>query len=370
MKTTRNYIKVSELFNGYKDLDWDGVVGYGGKLDIRPKYQREFIYKPEQQRKVIETIINQRPLNLMYWVKTPNDNYELLDGQQRTLSICKFLDHKYHIEDRNGNKFYFDTLPTDIQDKILNYELEVYICEGSEEEILEWFDTINIKGSELEEQEKLNAAYSGPWLESAKRYFSKPNCRASIIGKRYLKGEVIRQKYLETTLKWINNGDIKEYMGNHRYDTDAEELKNYFEDVIKWVEITFPKYRDEMVGIGWGFLYNQHKDDSLNPEKLEKSVSELMKNEEIQSKSGIYTYVLEGDEKVLNLRAFKDDQKRVVYEKQKGICPICHDAGNDKHYELNEMHADHIIPWSKGGKTEIDNCQMLCIRHNLAKKDY
>ena len=369
MKTKRMTVSVRQIYDGYEDHDWEGVVGYGGKLDIRPKYQREFIYDLDKQRKVIDTILHKRPLNIIYWVLAKNGDYELLDGQQRTLSICKFLDHKYHILDKNGDKFYFDTLPKEQQEKILNYELEICVCEGSENEILEWFKTINIKGLELKPQEMLNAVYSGPWTEDARKRFSKINCVADTVGGKYLSGEVTRQAYLEKVLKWISNNDIKGYMAKHRYDKNADELWEYFESVISWVETTFPDYKEEMKGLDWGRFYNDHKTDKLDPELLKKTINNLRANEEIDKKSGIYEYVLYGDERVLNLRTFNENDKITVYERQGGICPLCKESGDEKHYEINEMQADHIIPWSKGGKTTLDNCQLLCARHNLIKND-
>ncbi|MBQ8985498.1 DUF262 domain-containing protein [Candidatus Saccharibacteria bacterium] len=372
MKTKRITVTVQQIYDGYEDHDWDGVVGYGGKLDIRPKYQREFIYDLERQRKVIDTILNKRPLNIIYWVSTKNGNYELLDGQQRTLSICKFLDHRYHIEDKDGNKFYFDTLPKEQQQKILNYELEICVCEGDENEILEWFKTINISGLELKPQERLNAVYSGPWTEDARKLFSKINCAADTLGGEYMSGEITRQAYLEKVLKWISNGDIQGYMAKHRYDDNANELWKYFESVISWVKATFPTYREQMKGLDWGRFYNDHKNDELDPVALEKTISSLMRDDEdeIQKKDGIYEYVLYGDEKALNLRAFSKKDKSTAYERQGGICPLCKESGIEKHYEIDEMQADHIIPWSKGGKTTLENCQLLCARHNLIKNNH
>jgi len=362
MKTIRKTVKVSELFKGYQDKNWDGVVGYGGNLDIRPVYQREFIYDIPDEQAVISTVLKGHPLNIMYWVQAAKGNYELLDGQQRTLSICRFLDHKYYVHDKDGNKIYVDTMLADELKKIMNYGLDICVCEGTEGEILDWFKTINIKGKELNDQEALNATHTGKWLTDVKRYFSKPNCPAYGLGKDYVGGAVERQDYLATALRWKNNGDAQGYMAQHRNDADAKELWEYFNNVIDWVKGTFIVYRKEMVGLNWGKFYNEHKDDKLNLGGVEKRVKKLMEDEEIQKKSGIYEYILTGDEKPLNLRTFDLSIKRAKYEQQNGKCAIC-----DKLFAFEEMHGDHIKPWSKGGKTVPDNCQMLCTEDNLKK---
>ena len=300
----------------------------------------------------------------MYWVKNDDGNYEVLDGQQRTLSICRFLDHKYAIVDDFGDKQYEDTLYKEDKQQILNYDLEICVCEGTEKEILEWFQTINIKGSELNEQEALNATHTGPWLSDAKRHFSKPNCAAYGLGKDYVNGSVERQDYLRIVLKWISDDNIQEYMATHRHDKNAEPLWQYFQDVIRWVQATFLDYRKEMKGVDWGRLYNQYKDADLDPEQIAKQVTQLMADEEVQAKKGIYEYILDGDERHLKLRTFDDVTKRSIYEQQRGICPYC-----NKHFEFEQMHADHIKPWSAGGKTTPDNCQMLCRDCNLKKSN-
>ena len=373
MKTTRQSITIRELFNGYSDQGWDGVVGYGGKLDIRPKYQREFIYDDDRQRKVIDTILNGRPLNIMYWVVN-GDHYDLLDGQQRTLSICHFLDHKFVIFDQNGEKQYWDSMPKNLLEQLYNYQLEICICEGTEDEIYNWFRTINISGIALNEQEMLNTTYTGEWLTDARRHFSKPNCAAYGLGKDYMRGSVERQDYLAKTLKWISKNDVKGYMAAHRRDADASELWNYFRDVISWAKTIFPNYRSEMKGLEWGKFYNDFKDVTFDPDELEKRIKALMADDEVQSKSGIYEYILYGQEKFLNLRAFDNATKRTVYERQDGHCPYCDKEQGGKNvgrkYDVAEMEADHIIPWSKGGKTIIENCQMLCERHNNLKSNH
>ncbi len=365
MKTTHQRVKIKDVFNEYQDKEWDGVIGYGGKLDIRPIYQREFIYNPENERAVIDTILKEHPLNLIYWVKN-GDNFEVLDGQQRTLSFCRFLDHKYHIE-INGEKKYWDTLLEEDLNRILNYELDVYICEGREKEILEWFKTINIKGKELNHQELLNATHTGHWLTDAKKYFSKPNCAAKGLGENYISASVERQEFLETVLKWINNGDAQGYMAIHRNDASAEELKKYFANVIEWTEKNFINYRKEMKKVNWGELYNNFKNKNLDSNELEKEISKLMEDEEIGNQKGIYDYVLTRNEQSLNLRTFDEKTKRRIYEKQKGICPHCRGENKRKKWKLEEMEADHITPWHEGGKTISENCQMLCKDHNRTK---
>lgn len=361
MDTTRKTVRVRDLFNGYLDKNWDGVVGYGGKLDIRPIYQREFIYDIPNEQAVISTVIKNHPLNIMYWVQNNNGDFELLDGQQRTLSICRFLDHKYYILDKDGNKVYEDTMLSDDLNKIMEYKLDICICRGTEGEILDWFKTINIKGKELNEQEALNATHTGAWLTDAKRYFSKPNCAAYGLGKDYVNGAVERQDYLSAALKWINHDDPQGYMADHRNDTDADELWQYFQDVINWVKKVFV-YRREMGGLNWGKFYNEHKENKFDAEEVERKVQMLMADDEVQKKSGIYEYILTGDEKTLGLRTFEDNVRRSKYEQQAGKCAIC-----GKPFLFEEMHGDHIKPWSKGGKTIPDNCQMLCVTDNLKK---
>ena len=236
----------------------------------------------------------------------------------------------------------------------------VYICSGTDSEKLEWFKTINIAGEKLTEQELRNAVYSGSWVSDAKRYFSK-NSRPK-IGDEYLIGTANRQEYLETAIDWISKGNIVVYMANHQHDPTAIEIWNYFQAVIGWTKATFPNYRKEMKGIAWGLLYNEFKDQKLDPKKLEKQISELMQDEDVSNKKGIYEYILTGKERHLNIRAFTDNQKREAYERQKGICPVC-----TEHYEISGMEGDHITPWHLGGKTSAENCQMLCKDDNRRK---
>ncbi|MFA6570851.1 MAG: DUF262 domain-containing protein, partial [Bacteroidota bacterium] len=348
---------VRELAEGYKDNEEAGVVGYGGRLDIRPPYQREFIYKDKQRDAVINTIRKDFPLNVMYWAVREGDKYEIIDGQQRTISICQYI-----ISDFSFDFKYFHNLQNDEQEQILNYKLMVYLCSGEDSERLEWFRIINIAGVKLTDQELRNAVYAGSWLSDAKRYFSKKDCAAYNLGSDYMGGKHIRQEYLETAIDWISNGNIEIYMANHQHKSDAKELWSYFENVIAWIKVVFPYYRKEMNGVGFGFLYNQFKDKKFNKNKLEEEISKLMQDEDVTKKSGIYQYVLTRNEKYLSIRAFTDNHKREAYERQKGICVHC-----KKKFEFSEMEADHITPWHKGGRTTSNNCQMLCEEDNRRK---
>ena len=350
-------VSVREVVNGYINNDEEGVIGYGGKLNIRPKYQREFVYKDKQRDAVIDTVRRDFPLNVMYWVDNGNDTYEVLDGQQRTISICEYVNGTFSI-----NYQYFHNLEQDEKDQILDYKLMIYFCEGTDKEKLEWFKTINIAGEKLTDQELRNAIYTGEWLTDAKRYFSKNGCVAYGLGGDYLNGSAIRQDYLETTLKWISNDNIEEYMAQHQHDPNANELWLYFQSVINWVKVVFPNYRKEMKGIEWGRLYNEYKDVSFNSAELEKRIKELMMDEDISNKKGIYEYLLDGKEKHLNIREFTPNQKREAYERQNGVCPNCNGT-----FEIQEMEGDHITPWHSGGKTNAENCQMLCKECNRRK---
>lgn len=357
MRIELKEIKIKDLVNGYVDDKEEGVVGYGGNLDIRPKYQREFVYGDEQRNAVIDTVRKDFPLNVMYWVKKENGTFEVLDGQQRTISICEFVEGNFSINFQS-----FHNLEEDEKEQILNYKLMVYFCEGTDKEKLDWFKIINIAGEKLTSQELRNAVYTGTWLTDAKRHFSKSGCPAFSIGNKYLKGSSIRQEYLETAINWISNGEIEKYMSENQHEATANELWLYFQNVINWIKVTFPEYRKEMKGINFGFLYNEFKDEKLDVKKIEKEISELMQDEDVVKKAGIYEYVLTRKEKFLNLRAFSDKQKREKYEEQKGICVLC-----KKKFEIEEMEADHITPWVEGGGTILENCQMLCRECNRRK---
>lgn len=348
-------ITVRDLTNGYIDNAEDGVIGYNGQLDIRPPYQREFVYGDKERNAVINTVQKDFPLNVMYWAVREDGNFEIIDGQQRTISLCQYVNNDFSI-----NGLAFHNLPKDKQEQILEYKLMVYFCSGTDSEKLDWFQTINIAGKELTNQELRNAVYSGSWVTDAKRYFSK-NSRPK-IGDDYLSGSANRQEYLETAIDWISNGQIKEYMSEHQHDPTAIDLWNYFQSVINWVKAVFPKYRREMKGIEWGILYNDFKDQKYDPKILEQEVSKLMEDDDVGNKKGIYIFVLTRKEKFLNIRAFSPNQKREAYERQKGICPVC-----KEHFEIEQMEGDHITPWHEGGKTSAENCQMLCKEDNRRK---
>jgi hypothetical protein len=345
------------LSENYIDNNEGGVIGYGGKLDIRPPYQREFIYNDKQRDAVITTLKNDFPLNVMYWAVREDGTFEIIDGQQRTISICQYVEGDFAYDGR-----YFFNLKDDEQEQILNYKLMVYLCSGTDSEKLEWFKTINIAGEKLANQELRNAVYSGPWVTDAKRYFSKTDCAAYNIGSDYINGTPIRQDYLETAIKWKSNGKIEEYMATRQHKSDANDLWLYFQSVINWVKVIFPNYRSEMKGIEWGELYRAHKDKELDSKTLEVEVQKLMEDEDVTSKKGIYEYVLTREERHLNIRAFSPNQRREAYERQGGLCVIC-----NKRFDLEEMEADHITSWVEGGKTTAENCQMLCKDDNRRK---
>lgn len=350
-------ITVRELTAGYQDNEENGVVAYGGKLDVRPPYQREFVYKENQRNAVIDTLTQGFPLNVMYWAVRSDGTFEIIDGQQRTISICQYVNGDFAF-----NFKYFHNLQKDEKEQILDYELNVYICSGTDSEKLKWFKTINIAGEKLTEQELRNAVYSGSWVADAKRYFSKNNCAAYGLASKYINGSPIRQDYLETAIDWISKGNIEVYMGNHQHDPTAIELWNYFSGVINWVKATFSKYRKEMKGVAWGPLYDKFGKSPLNPKDLEEKISKLMMDSDVQKKSGIYAYVLDGDERHLGIRLFDENTKREIYEKQQGVCPLC-----KKHFDIEQMEADHITPWKEGGRTIAENCQMLCRECNRRK---
>lgn len=360
MKIKLQEIPVREIVEGYKDSAENGVVGYNGRLNIRPPFQREFIYKEKQRDEVINTITKRFPLNVMYWTKGIDGNFELLDGQQRTISICQYVNGDFSIEHRG-----FNNLTSSEQQQILDYPLMIYICEGTDKEKLDWFKIINIAGEQLTNQELRNAIYTGSWLTDAKKYFSKTACPAYRIANEYLNGSPIRQNYLEVAIKWIATRDgitIEDYMAKHQFDPNANEIWLYFQNVINWVKVIFPKHRKEMKGLDWGIYYNKHSDKNYDSNTLEKHIVELLEDEDVTKNTGIYEYLLDGDERHLNIRAFSNKQKRIAYEEQIGKCPMC-----KGHFKLEEMEADHITPWHSGGKTIQENCQMLCKDCNRRK---
>lgn len=393
MRVEQLHVTAGEVYEDYVNDEEEGVSGYGGRLDIRPRYQREFVYGPEKRAAVIDTVLHDLPLNVMYWAKTGNEpgdgaEWEVLDGQQRTLSLMEFIDGGFSVR-VDGNDMYFHSMPDDLQRKILGYELYVYTCDGGDSDKLAWFRTINTAGEPLTEQELMNAVYSGPWVSDAKRYFSKSDSPASRYGnlpgcKGYLSGDSLRQELLQTVIGWAAAREgvtISGYMSEHQHDADARELWRYFKSVIDWAESVFTTYHRQMKGLPWGIWYNEHGGRAdLDPKVIGKRVDELFADDEVNRKAGIYDYILTGEEKKLSLRTFSDDVKETVYARQTrdarkrhvSNCPMCaasRGKNRSKIWAIDEMQADHIKPWSKGGKTVLDNCQMLCKRHNLQKSD-
>lgn len=367
MKIELNKITIKDIFEGYKDSQENGVVAYGGRLDVRPKYQREFVYKDKQRDAVIDTVIKGFPLNVMYWVKKDDGDFEVLDGQQRTLSICQYLNHDFSIKDKDGVVRYIDNWEADTLDKIMNYECMIYICEGSDTEKLEWFKTINIAGEKLSDQELRNAVYAGAWLTNAKRYFSRIGCPGIKTADKYLSCDIIRQGLLERALTWIalsQNITIEEYMAKHQHDLDAGELWSYFQEVVLWVGATFTKPRSCMKSVDWGTLYHKYGQGHYDVDKLEFEVATLIADDDVTKPAGVYEYVFDHNEKHLQIRTFDKRDKQHAFEKQKGKCPVC-----GKTYKIEEMEADHIVPWSKGGKTVRENCQCLCKECNRKKSN-
>lgn len=350
-------ISIREVTDGYINNNEEGVIWYHGKLNIRPKYQREFVYKDRQRDAVIDTVRKSFPLNVMYRVSNGDDTYEVLDGQQRSISICEYVAGKFSL-----NFQYFHNLEESEKEQILNYKLMVYFCEGTDKEKLDRFKTINIAGEKLTDQELRNAIYTWPWLTDAKRYFSKTGCAAYWLGSDYLTWSPIRQEYLETTIAWISGDQIEQYMADHQHNPNASELWQYFQLVLNWIKVIFPNYRKEMKGVDRGTLYNEYKNGAFDSQKIEDQIKILMQDEDVTKKSGIYSYMITNNEKYLSIRAFTDKMKRESYERQAWICTHC-----KKHFELSEMEADHITPWHEWWKTIAENCQMLCKNCNRTK---
>ena len=380
MKIKETKIKVSSLCEGYRDDGDGGVYGYDDgthKLIIRPEYQREFIYNDKQRAAVVETVINNFPLNVMYWSKVSDNEYEVLDGQQRTISLGQYLNGDFSVK-VDGNDKYYHNLTNAEKEQILNYELTIYICDGDDKEKLDWFKIINIAGEVLTNQELLNATYHGPWLSDAKKYFSKRNCVAGQVADGFIKGNPIRQEYLEKVLSWIADrdglDDGRQYMAIHQHDVDANDLWVYFQEVIAWAKRMFPGVNQKLTECqDWGILYNKYKNNAYNTNELKETIDRLVLDEDVTKQQGIIPYVLsertKHDEKILSIRAFPEAMKRRVYEKQGHKCPFCVRNGVEKEYAFEEMQGDHIVPWSKGGKTVEDNLQMLCSKCNNDKSN-
>lgn len=384
MKTIlKTDLTVKEINEGfvYNEFEGKGLFGWGGKLTIQPEYQRNYIYAEQKKDvPVIESLLKGYPLGLIYFVKVAEDKYEVLDGQQRITSFGRYISSKFAIKDENGMEQYFDGLSEDKQKKILETPLTIYICEGKESEIKEWFETINIAGIPLNKQELLNAIHSGPFVTKAKEEFS--NSQNANIAKwsAYISGSANRQDYLATALKWVSKNNISGYMSLHRRDTNINELKTYFNSVIDWVSSVFIDVLPQMRGLEWGELYEKYHTKSYDSNKVHEEVIRLNHDYFVKNKKGIFEYILGGckDTKLLEIRVFDEPTKKEVYQKQtraaqskgKSNCPLCAISNNvlkTKIWKLNEMEADHIQAWSKGGSTDIKNCQMLCQTHNRAK---
>lgn len=373
MNIVEEKIAIRDIVKNYIDeTEHEGaIMGYDGRLNIRPSFQRNFVYSTEQSRKVINTILNKFPLNVIYFVTDDDKNYELLDGQQRIISICKFYIGEFSIL-RGDNIFYFKNLTKEEQETFLDYKLSVYICKnGTDREKLAWFEIINTVGEQLNDQERRNAIYHGNWCNDARVYFSKSNGAAYVKGKDYMSGDPNRQDYLETILKWVSDNNIEQYMAEHQNDEDANELWNFYLTIIDWVQRTYIDYYREMKGLQWGFLYKKYGKNNYNTNKLREEIKKLYEDSYVTDNKGIFEFVLTNkqpeDYRLLNVRVFDEKTKQIAYNNQKGICPICQSAGINKEWKFNEMEADHINAWSKGGTTDLKNCQMLCITHNRAK---
>ena len=370
MKIELHRIPIRELIEGYVDDAESGVRGCGGRLDIRPAYQREFVYKEKERNAVVSTVMKGFPLNVMYWAKNPDGTFEVMDGQQRTISLCQYANGDFAWGELDLAAKYFHRQTEDVRRRFLDYELMVYFCEGTQSEKIDWFKVINIAGLKLTAQEMRNAVYSGPWVADAKRYFSKPGCVAQKIAAHYVNAQFDRQECLSEAISWMvgsyKDKAIEDYMAIHQGDNEATGLWLHFQKVVNWVETLFPKYRSQMKGLEWGRLHREFSARSYNPRELESRIAALMTDKEVQRKSGIYEYLLSygARREKLNLRQFDEDEKRAAYEAQKGVCPVC-----GGHFKYEEMEGDHIVPWSKGGKTVPENLQMLCRRCNAVKRD-
>lgn len=391
MKTKlRTDLTIRQICEGfqYSESEEKGLFGWGGKLTIQPEYQRNYIYaNGKDDAAVVDSLLKGYPIGLIYFVETEKDKYEILDGQQRITSIGRYVTNKFAWIDENDIPYKFESLPKDKQDKIYNTELTIYICSGEESEIKEWFKTINIAGKPLNNQELLNSIYSGPFITKAKEVFS--NSQNSNLHKwlSYMKVEVKRQGLLEVALSWVSkdwekDGNLEKYMADHRHDDNINELTSYFNDVINWVSTIFIDVKDEMQYVNWGKMYEKYHKNPYNSNEISKKLNELYSDYFVNDKKGCYEYILKGckqeDTKLLNIRLFDEPTKKAVYEKQTQIakiknisnCPMCviEDLSNKtKIWDYKDMDADHVTAWSKGGATDISNCQMLCRTHNHIK---
>ena len=383
METTLRTYTVGDVCNGfvYNELEGKGLYGLSGKLTIQPEYQRNYIYADgKKDVAVVQSALHQYPLGIFYFNKTDNACFEVLDGQQRITSLGRFVTGKLAIIDDNGIPQYFSSLSSEMQGRILKTPLLVYECEGTEDEIRKWFETVNIAGVPLNTQELLNAVYSGEFVTLAKAEFS--NSQNANVQKwsHFISGAVNRQDYLACALDWVSKGHVKDYMSQHRRQADISEMKAYFNSVIDWIDSVFLDVESEMRGLEWGRLYEAYHNKAYNPEEVQKQVHDLYADPYVKNRKGVFEYILGGckDKKLLDIRIFDEATKRKVYQKQTAEaalhdtsnCPLCaigHEANRKKMWKLAEMDADHVTAWSKGGETSIENCQMLCKTHNRAK---
>lgn len=387
MKTIlKTEVTVKEICDGfvYNELEGKGLFGLSGKLTIQPEYQRNYIYASvdggKKEMDVIDSVLKGYPIGLIYFNKVGEGKFEVLDGQQRITSLGRFISDKFAIKDENGMEQYFSGMAKDKQSRILATKLLIYECEGKESQIKEWFKTINIAGVPLNNQELLNAVYSGPFVTLGKEEFS--NSQNANIQKwsAYIKGSANRQDFLGRALDWVSKGNIGDYMSRHRYDNNIDELKRHFNKVIDWISGVFNDVKSEMCGLEWGRLYEEYRTKGYDPEKVSAEIHKLYADPYVKNRRGIFEYILGGsvDTKLLEVRVFDEAIKKSTYEKQtakakkegKSNCPLCavgHDANKSKILGFPEMDADHVAAWSKGGTTSIENCQMLCKTHNRAK---
>ena len=384
MKTElRTDITVEEICKGfhYNELEGKGLYGLSGRLTIQPEYQRNYIYADgKRDVAVIDSVLKGYPIGLIYFNKVGDDQYEVLDGQQRITSLGRFVEGVLSIIDENDLPQNINSIAQDRREKILKTPLLIYICEGTETEIKEWFRTINIAGVPLKPQELLNAVFSGPFVSKAKEEFSNSQNAHIQMWSHFISGTANRQDFLERALDWVSHGHISDYMKQHRHDDNIAELKTYFNAVLGWVNSVFPTTYDKMKGLEWGRLYETYHKQPYDPQRVDERVAALLDDPQVENKSGVFEYVLGGeqDTRLLNVRVFDEKVKRMVYKlqteaaEQKGTsnCPYCaigHDAARTRIWKLSEMDADHVSAWSKGGATTIENCQMLCKTHNRAK---
>jgi len=384
MKTTlKTEITVEDICKGfvYNEIEGKGLFGLSGKLTIQPEYQRNYIYADgKKDVAVIDSLLKGYPLGLIYFVKVSDDEFEILDGQQRITSFGRFVTNKFAIKDDNGMEQYFDGIAADKQKKIMDTKLTIYECEGEESEIKNWFRTINIVGVPLNDQEVNNAIFSGPFVTLGKEEYS--NSQNANIQKwsAYIKGSVNRQHFLERALDWVSKGNIVDYMSRHRFDKNITELKTYFNSVIDWVSSVFADVEKEMCGLEWGRLYEEYHKKAYDPKNVSAEVQKLLEDPYVKNRKGVFEYILgdKKDTKLLDVRIFDEATKKSVYKEQtaeaetngKSNCPLCavgHDANKNRIWKLDEMDADHVAAWSKGGATNAKNCQMLCKTHNGAK---